>query len=204
MITASQLTKSYGSMRALSDITLAVAQGEIYALLGRNGAGKTTLLNILITLTRPDGGRARVAGFDVVADALAVRQCIGVTFQEPLTERLLRGRDVLDLQGELHGLPPRERRARIAELARLLELEAVLDRRVKTYSGGEARRLELARSLMTHPRVLFLDEPTAGLDLPSREQFWSLLQHLRDTRGLTVLFTTHAMDEAEALACSSG
>lgn len=200
MITASQLTKAYGPTRALAGVSLEISQGEIYALLGPNGAGKTTLLHILITLVHPDGGSARVAGFDVVADALEVRQRIGVTFQEPLSERLLRGRDVLELQGQLYGLAAAERRARAAELARLLELEEVLERPVKSYSGGTARRLELARSLITRPRVLFLDEPTAGLDLPSREQFWRLLRHLRDAEGVTTLLTTHAMDEAEALA----
>jgi ABC-2 type transport system ATP-binding protein len=200
MIAAAALAKAYGPTPALAGVSLEIPQGEIYALLGRNGAGKTTLLNILTTLTRPDGGAARVAGFDVVADPLAVRQRIGVTFQEPLAERLLRGRDVLELQGELYGLPAVERRARIAELARLLELDELLERPVRSCSGGTARRLELARSLVPRPRVLFLDEPTAGLDLPSRERFWRLLQQLRDADGLTVLLTTHAMDEAEAIA----
>jgi ABC-2 type transport system ATP-binding protein len=200
MIEAAELAKAYGPAPALVDVSLRIAPGEIYALLGRNGAGKTTLLNILTTLARPDRGAARVAGFDVLADPLAVRRRIGVIFQEPLAERLLRGRDVLDLQGELYGLAPAERRARIAALARLLELEPVLDRPVKTYSGGTARRLELARGLVPRPQALFLDEPTAGLDLPGREQFWALLRRLCDAEGLTVLLTTHAMDEAEALA----
>lgn len=200
MIVAAELAKAYGSRAALVGVSLNIPQGEIYALLGRNGAGKTTLLNILTTVTRPERGTARVAGFDVATEALSVRQRIGVTFQEPLAERLLRGRDVLALQGELYGLSPAERRARAGELARLLELEPVLDRPVKTCSGGTARRLELARSLMARPRVLFLDEPTAGLDLPSRERFWELLRSLRDADGLTVLLATHAMDEAEALA----
>lgn len=200
MITALQLSKAFGPAHALTDVSLEVAQGEIYALLGRNGAGKTTLLNILTTLTRPDSGAARVAGFDVVVDALEVRRRIGVTFQEPLTERLLRGRDVLDLQGQLYGLSVATRRARIAEFAGLLEIEEVLDQPVKHHSGGMARRLELARSLMTCPQALFLDEPTSGLDPESREQFWRLLKRLRDAEGLTVLLTTHMLDEAEALA----
>jgi ABC-2 type transport system ATP-binding protein len=200
MIAAAALAKAYGPTPALAGVSLEIPQGEIYALLGRNGAGKTTLLNILTTLTRPDRGAARVAGFDVLAEPLAVRQRIGVTFQEPLAERLLRGRDLLELQGELYGLPAAERRARVAELARLLELEDALERPVRSCSGGTARRLELARSLVPRPRVLFLDEPTAGLDLPSREGFWGLIQQLRDADGLTVLLATHAMDEAEAIA----
>lgn len=200
MIAAAGLSKSYRLSPVLSNIDLCVGTGEIYALLGRNGAGKTTLLNILTTLTRPDRGTARVAGFDVRTDALAVRRRIGVTFQEPLTDRLLRGCDVLDLQGQLYGLPPVELRSRVRQLAQQLGLEAALDRPVKTYSGGMARRLDLARSLVPRPQVLFLDEPTAGLDLHSREQFWRLLHELREAEGLTVLLTTHALDEAEVLA----
>jgi len=200
VISALQLRKTYGTAHALGGVSLDIPQGQIYALLGRNGAGKTTLLNILITLVRPDSGAARVAGFDVVAEALEVRRRIGVTFQEPLRERLLRGRDVLDLQGQIYGLSRGDRRARTAELARALELEALLDQPVKTYSGGTARRLELARSLVARPQVLLLDEPTVGLDLPSRELFWRQIQRVRASEGLTVLLTTHAMDEAEALA----
>ncbi|HEU5090051.1 MAG TPA: ATP-binding cassette domain-containing protein, partial [Roseiflexaceae bacterium] len=198
MITTMQLTKSYGSTPVLRGVNLHVPPGEIYTLLGRNGAGKTTLINILITLTRPDAGTASVAGFDVLADALDVRHSIGVTFQEPLTERLLCGRDLLDLQGQLYGLSGPERRARIAELARVLELHAILDQPIKHYSGGMLRRLELARSLIARPRVLFLDEPTLGLDLPSREQFWRHLRQLCASEGVTVLLTTHALDEAES------
>ncbi len=200
VITAQQLHKTYGDTAALAGVCLEIPQGAIYALLGPNGAGKTTLLNILTTLTRPDRGTARIAGLDVVADALEVRRRIGVTFQEPLRERLLRGRDVLDLQGQLYGLSSADRRDRIAELARALELEALLDLPVKSYSGGSARRLELARSLVARPQVLLLDEPTTGLDLTSREEFWALLQRLRAADGLTVLLATHAMDEAETQA----
>ncbi|KAB8141115.1 ATP-binding cassette domain-containing protein [Chloroflexia bacterium SDU3-3] len=200
MIATAHLAKSYGPTHVLSDISLAVPQGEIYALLGRNGAGKTTLLNILITLAQADAGSARVAGFDVATAALEVRQRIGVTFQEPFCERLLRGRDVLDLQGQLYQLPAAERRRRIAELGEILAIAGMLDRPVKTYSGGQARRLDLARSLMIRPQVLFLDEPTAGLDAASRAQLWQYIRQLRAHTGLTVFLTTHLIDEAEAMA----
>lgn len=200
MIAATQLAKSYGLTTVLRDISLAIPQGEIYALLGRNGAGKTTLLNILITLAQADAGSARVAGFDVATAALEVRRRIGVTFQEPFSERLLRGRDVLDLQGQLYHLPANERRGRIAELGEILAIADMLDRPVKTYSGGQSRRLDLARSLMIRPQVLFLDEPTAGLDAASRAQLWQYIRQLRAHAGLTVFLTTHLIDEAEEMA----
>jgi ABC-2 type transport system ATP-binding protein len=198
------LEKDYGAgegtVRALAGVSLAVSAGEIYALLGPNGAGKTTLLSILTTLLPPTRGSAQVAGYDVVAQPAAVRRRIGVTFQEIVVDGDLSGRQTLDFHGQLYGLDAATRRQRIAELAALVELADVLDRKAATYSGGMKRRLELARGLMTDPQILFLDEPTQGLDPQNRAGVWRYIRRLRDERGMTLLLTTHYMDEAEQLA----
>ncbi len=204
-IEARQLEKTYATgggepVHALRGIDLAVPSGEIYALLGPNGAGKTTMLSILTTLVAPSGGEARVAGFDVVTQAAEVRRHIGVTFQEVVLDEALTGRGVLDFHARLYGQGRQQRKARIQELAALVELEDALDRLVKTYSGGMKRRLELARGLMTAPRVLFLDEPTQGLDPHNRAGIWRYIRRLRAEQGITLLLTTHYMDEAQALA----
>jgi ABC-2 type transport system ATP-binding protein len=199
------LEKEYHSqdgetVHALIGIDLHIRSGEIYALLGPNGAGKTTTLGILTTLLLPTRGRAVVAGYDVVAEPGEVRRRIGVTFQEVVLDKDLTGRQVLDFHSRLYGQAPNERRRRIEELATLVELTDVLDRKAITYSGGMKRRLELARGLMTHPQVLFLDEPTQGLDPHNRAGIWQYIRHLRDEQGITLLLTTHYMEEAEALA----
>jgi ABC-2 type transport system ATP-binding protein len=199
-IEASGLVKRYGEVTALDGVDLCVAPGTIYALLGPNGAGKTTTINILSTLTLPTAGTARVAGGDVVRQAGAVRRAIGVTFQDIVLDRDLTGRQVLDVHGRLYRMAGEARRRRIAELVALVQLEGAIDRLVKTYSGGMQRRLELARGLLTEPRVLFLDEPTQGLDPQNRAAIWDYVRELRARRGLTLLLTTHAMDEGEALA----
>ena len=187
-------------VHALTGIDLSIRGGEIYALLGPNGAGKTTTIGILTTLLLPTRGRAVVAGYDVVADPGEVRRRIGVTFQEVVLDKDLSGRQVLDFHSRLYGQPAAERRQRIRELADLVELTDVLDRKAETYSGGMKRRLELARGLMTHPQVLFLDEPTQGLDPQNRAGIWEYIRRLRDEQGITLLLTTHYMEEAEALA----
>jgi len=194
------LTKSYGKQKAVDGVNLQIRRGEIYALLGPNGAGKTTTINMLTTLTAPDSGQAQVLGYDVVQDSAQVRQLIGVTFQELVMDRNLTGRILLDIHGRLYGMPKSDIKARIAELVALVELEEVLDRPVKTYSGGMKRRLEIARGLMTNPQVLFLDEPTVGLDPQNRARIWDYLRYLKSKEGLTILLTTHYMDEAETLA----
>lgn len=204
-IHAQELVKEYATsdgqtVTALCGLNLTVRAGEIYALLGPNGAGKTTALSILTTLLLPTRGTATVAGFDVVQEAAEVRRQIGVTFQEVVLDQMLTGRHILDFHGQLYGQPSSERKAAIAELAGLVELTDVLDRTVKSYSGGMKRRLELARGLMTHPRLLFLDEPTQGLDPQNRVGIWRYIRRLRDERGITLLLTTHYMDEAEQLA----
>jgi ABC-2 type transport system ATP-binding protein len=200
LIEARGLVKCFGPITALDGIDLDVAGGTVYALLGPNGAGKTTTINILTTLAQPSAGSARIAGCDLLRQADAVRQRIGVTFQDLVLDGDLSGRQVLDIHGRLYRQPRDLRRRRIAELAELVQLQDAIDRLVKTYSGGMKRRLELARGLMTDPQVLFLDEPTQGLDPQNRVTIWEYLRALRRERGLTLLLTTHYMEEAEALA----
>lgn len=193
-------TDSGEKIPAVRGIDLSVRQGEIYALLGPNGAGKTTTISILTTLLQPTDGRALVAGFDVVTQAAQVRRTIGVTFQEVVLDEELTGRQIMDYHARLYGLHRADRRRRLDELSALVELTDVLDRKVGGYSGGMKRRLELARGLMTSPRVLFLDEPTQGLDPHNRAGIWRYIRRLRDETGITLLLTTHYMEEAETLA----
>jgi len=185
---------------AVDRVDLSIQANSIYALLGPNGAGKTTTISMLTTLIEPTAGSAKVVGFDVVHQAAEVRRRIGVTFQELVVDDDLTGRQVLDYHGRLYGQEKKQRRDRIAELLALAELEDAADRRVQTYSGGMKRRLELVRGLMTDPEVFFLDEPTTGLDPQNRANIWDYLRNLKKKRGLTLLLTTHYMDEAEALA----
>jgi len=203
-IEARGLVKRFGELTAVDGIDLSVPAGSIYAMLGPNGAGKTTTINMLTTLTRPTAGEARVAGHDLLRAPDKVRAKIGVTFQEIVLDRDLSGREVLDIHGRLYRQPTAQRRRRIAELVELVQLGDAIDRRVGTYSGGMKRRLELARGLMTDPAVLFLDEPTQGLDPQNRVGIWSYIRELNRSRGLTLLLTTHYMDEAEALASHVG
>ncbi len=198
------LTKSFGKVKAVTKLDLRVEEGSLYALLGPNGAGKTTTINLLTTLIGPDSGVASVAGYDVVKQPLMVRRNIGVTFQEVALDRNLTGRSLLDIHGRLYQLPSKEIKKRTAQLVELVELEEVLDRPVKTYSGGMKRRLELARGLLTEPRILFLDEPTVGLDPHNRERIWAYLQDLRTHQKITIMLTTHYLDEAEKLADKVG
>jgi ABC-2 type transport system ATP-binding protein len=200
-IETDDLTKRYDDdILAVDGLNLEVGQGITYALLGPNGAGKTTTISMLTTLLQPTGGQATVAGFDVVEQPDQVRLQIGVTFQEIVLDPDLTGRQALDVHGRLYRQGKAERRQKIEELGRLVELEEALDRRVKTYSGGMKRRLELIRGLMTEPRILFLDEPTQGLDPQNRTAIWEYLHRLRSEGDLTILLTTHYMEEAEALA----
>jgi ABC-2 type transport system ATP-binding protein len=200
-IAAEKLGKTFGKdIRAVESLDLVVAQGATYALLGPNGAGKTTTISILTTLTQPTSGSARIHGHDVVREAARVRRDIGVTFQEMVLDDALTGRQVLDYHGRLYGLPSSERHERADELLALAELSDAADRKCKEYSGGMKRRLELVRALMTVPRVLFLDEPTLGLDPQGRARIWDYIRDLKQRTELTVLLTTHYLDEAERLA----
>jgi ABC-2 type transport system ATP-binding protein len=194
------LVKQYGEIAAVNGVNLQIPANSIYALLGPNGAGKTTTISMLTTLTEPTEGAAKVFGHDVVKQAKDVRRSIGVTFQETVLDDELTGRQVLDYHGRLYGMNKEQRQAKIAELLTLVELEDAADRVVKTYSGGMKRRLELIRGLMTDPKVLFLDEPTLGLDPQSRSRIGEYISNLRTNQGLTVLLTTHYLDEAELLA----
>jgi ABC-2 type transport system ATP-binding protein len=195
------LGKTYrGDIQAVAALDLVVPRGATYALLGPNGAGKTTAISMLTTLIEPTSGRAWVSGLDVVSQAAAVRREIGVTFQETVLDDALTGRQVLEFTGRLHGLPASARRRRADELLELTELTEAASRKAKLYSGGMKRRLELARALMTVPSVLFLDEPTLGLDPQGRAHLWDYVRALKRDTDLTVLLTTHYLDEAQQLA----
>ena len=186
-------------MTAVDGVDLEVAEGEIFSFLGPNGAGKTTTVRMLTTLLRPTGGSATVAGHDVVADPAAVRRTIGVALQEAALDPLMTGRELIQLQATLHGLPAAEVSERADALLRRVGLTVAADRRVGTYSGGMQRRLDLASALVHEPRVLFLDEPTTGLDPVSRKTIWEEVRKLNDD-GTTVFLTTQYLEEADQLA----
>src|SRR5436190_822969 len=199
MIEAEGLTKRFGSTQALAGLDLAAPAGSILGVLGPNGAGKTTAVRILATLALPDAGRARVAGHDVARDPAAVRRSIGFTAQDATLDETLTGRQNLRMIGELSRMRRGDARARAEELLRTFDLTDAAGRVLKTYSGGMRRRLDLAASLMNRPPVLFLDEPTTGLDPTSRRRVWSVVRELVDD-GVTVLLTTQYLDEADRLA----
>ncbi|MDX6644304.1 MAG: type transport system ATP-binding protein [Miltoncostaeaceae bacterium] len=193
-----------GGIRAVDGVDLTVAPGEIYGFLGPNGAGKTTMVRILATLLRPTRGRALVAGHDVVAEAAAVRRSIGLALQEAALDRYMTGRELLRLQGVLHGLSGAAGRTRAAELLDRVGLAEAADRQVRTYSGGMRRRLDLAMALVHAPIVLFLDEPTTGLDPISRATIWDEVRRLNTDAGTTVFLTTQYLEEADQLAARVG
>jgi ABC-2 type transport system ATP-binding protein len=189
-----------GGIRAVDGIDLAVRPGEIYGFLGPNGAGKSTTVHILTTLLPPSDGSARVAGYDIVSQGPEVRRAIGAALQEAALDPLLTGREHLRLQMALHGLPRSERRRRGEELLERVGLTAAADRKVGTYSGGMKRRLDLALALVHRPRILFLDEPTTGLDPQSRAALWQEVGRLAKEEGVTVFLTTQYLEEADVLA----
>ena len=199
MIHAEGLVKRYGQTQALAGVDLEVPAGTILSVLGPNGAGKTTAVRILTTLTTPDAGSARVAGHDVVREAAAVQRSIGVTAQDATVDGLLTGRQNLVMVGRLRGLRRADARARATELLRQFDLTDAADRVLKGYSGGMRRRLDLAAGLVTRPPVLFLDEPTTGLDPTSRVRMWDVIR-LLVADGVTLLLTTQYLDEADELA----
>jgi ABC-2 type transport system ATP-binding protein len=188
-----------GDVHAVRGVDLEVAEGEIYGFLGPNGAGKTTTVRMLTTLLLPTGGRATVAGHDIARDASAVRRAIGVALQESALDPLMTGRELIRLQATLHGIPRDEGRRRGDALLERVGLMNAADRRVGTYSGGMQRRLDLAAALVHEPRVLFLDEPTTGLDPVSRKAIWEEVSKLND-EGTTVFLTTQYLEEADRLA----
>jgi ABC-2 type transport system ATP-binding protein len=196
-----ELRKTYANgVTALHGASFEVREGEIFGLLGPNGAGKTTTVGILNTLVRPTGGEAFVAGRSVAEDPLGVRRRIGVVFQDSVLDNDFSGADNLRLHARLFGLRPEIAHARIDELLRLMDLDGRADDGVRTYSGGMRRRLEIARGLLAGPRILFLDEPTVGLDPQVRNEIWSLVVDLREREGVTIVLTTHYLEEAE-LVC---
>ncbi|MFG2298890.1 ABC transporter ATP-binding protein [Streptomyces sp. NPDC048603] len=198
-IEATALSKSYDGHRVLDGIDLAVPRGSVLALLGPNGAGKTTAVRILATLTPADSGTARVAGHDIAADRAAVRRHISLTGQFAAVDELQTGAETLRMMGRLSGLPRRAAHARAEELLHRFGLTEAAHRTAKTYSGGMRRRLDLAASLVTRPEVIFLDEPTTGLDPRSRRELWEVVRELR-ADGVTVLLTTQYLEEADRLA----
>jgi ABC-2 type transport system ATP-binding protein len=194
------LRKTYpGGIEAVKGIDLEVAEGEVFGLLGPNGAGKSTTIGMLTTTIAPTGGTARLAGFDVAREPLAARRISSVVFQEPVVDRALTGRRNLDIHARLWRVDPASATALIEALAETLGLAVLLDRPVGSYSGGERRRLEIARALVSQPRVLFLDEPTVGLDPRIRAELLDVIAQLREQISMTVLLTTHYLDEAERL-----
>ena len=199
-IEAKALAKTYpGGIEAVKDIEFEVTAGEVFGLLGPNGAGKSTTVGMLTTTVVPTSGLARLAGFDVAHDPLAARRISGVVFQEPVVDGALSGRRNLEIHARLWAVEPAVARRRIEELAELFGIAAILERPVASYSGGERRRLEIARALVSQPGVLFLDEPTVGLDPRIRHELLDLLAGLRADRKMTILLTTHYLAEAERL-----
>jgi ABC-2 type transport system ATP-binding protein len=200
-IAAQELIKTYPrDVRALDGLSLSVQAGTIFGLLGPNGAGKSTTVRVLTTLTRPDGGSARVAGIDVLAEPMRVRRAIGVVGQKHGADPEATGRENLVLQGVFHGIAGAELRDRVTRSLEQLGLAGAADRQAKTYSGGMQRRLDLAMGLLHRPQVLFLDEPTTGLDPEARTEMWGEIERLAGEEGMTILLTTHYLEEADRLA----
>lgn len=199
MIIIKNLVKKYGEFYALHGLNFEVNENEIFGLLGPNGAGKTTLIHILATLLKPTEGYAIVNGFNVLHDATKVRESIGVVFQAPSSDDMLTGYENLKVHALLYGIPSRKREIRISEVLKLVGLEERKNDQVKKYSGGMRRRLEIARGLLHNPKVFFLDEPTLGLDPQSRDIMWTYIKKIVKEENVTIILTTHYMEEADTL-----
>ena len=193
------LTKKYGDLIAVDKLNLTIDHGEVFGLLGPNGAGKTTIISMLCTIINPSSGSATVNGFDILKQSANVRRSIGIVFQDPSIDDRLTGRENLRLHACLYDMPTELAKKRIAEVLKLVELEDRADSAMRTYSGGMRRRLELARGLLHHPKVLFLDEPTLGLDPQTREHLWAYIENLARITEITIILTTHYMEEADRL-----
>jgi len=200
MIQVKNLVKRFGELTAVDNISFEVKRGEIFAFLGPNGAGKTTTIKMLTTLLQPTGGSLSLDGLDPTVNRDEVRKRFGVVFQDPSLDQDLTAWENMEIHGVLYGVPRKERRERATGLLQLFELWERRDALVKTFSGGMRRRLEIARGLLHTPKVLFLDEPTLGLDPQSRNQMWTHVKKLNETDQVTVFLTTHYMDEADRVA----
>ena len=200
IIEVRNLVRTFGAVRAVDDISFDVAEGEIFAFLGPNGAGKSTTIKMLTTLLQPTSGTIRIAGHDPVRESNAVRRAFGIVFQDPAVDEELTAWENMEFHGALYGVPRAERRKRIDELLTFVELYERRNSLVKEFSGGMRRRLEIARGLLHTPRIIFLDEPTLGLDPQTRNHMWSYLQTLNVRQRTTVFFSTHYMEEAERVA----
>jgi ABC-2 type transport system ATP-binding protein len=196
-IEVAHLTKRFGPLTAVDDVSFRVEDGEVFGFLGPNGAGKTTTINVLCTLMRPTTGSAKIAGYDVARQRNAVRQCIGLVFQDPSLDDQLTAYENLQFHAHVYSVPGDERGERIEQVLRVVQLWERRDAVVRTFSGGMKRRLEIARGILHHPRVLFLDEPTLGLDPQTREHVWEYVLELQRAYQITIFMTTHYMEEAE-------
>lgn len=199
-ITVQSLVKKFGEFKAVDGITFDVDKGEVFAFLGPNGAGKTTTIKMLTTLLRPTSGKISINGFDPVTSQDNARRSFGIVFQDPSLDEELTVYENMDFHGVLYGVVQPLRKSRIEELLKIVDLWDRKDSLVKTFSGGMKRRLEIARGLLHHPKIFFLDEPTIGLDPQTRNQMWNYIRSLNKKEGITVFFTTHYMEEAEKIA----
>ncbi|MEK7095752.1 MAG: ATP-binding cassette domain-containing protein [Patescibacteria group bacterium] len=199
-IKATNVVKTFGDIKAVDNISFEVKAGEIFAFLGPNGAGKSTTIKMLTTMLRPTSGKLMLNGHDVTREQANARKSFGIVFQDPSLEEELTAYENMELHAVLYGVPRVEIKSRVEELMRLVELWERKDSMVKTYSGGMRRRLEIARGLLHHPKILFLDEPTLGLDTQTRNLLWDYVRKLSEHEGMTIFFTTHYLDEAEAVA----
>ena len=199
IIKVEHLSRSFGNLKAVGDISFEVKEGEIFGFLGPNGAGKTTTINMLTTLLKPTSGGAIVAGYDLFKDANEVRRNVGVVPQEYTSDEEMTGYQNIILCADLYGIPRSESKPHAMELLTLVELEKASDRKVSTYSGGMRRRLELACGLINYPKLLFLDEPTLGLDVQTRTVVWKYIKALKEEYGMTLFMTTHYLEEADSL-----
>ncbi len=199
IIELENLSKSFGQLVAVDSVSFSIKEGEIFGLLGPNGAGKTTTISMLVTMKKPTSGRASVNGFDIEKEPDGVRRSIGIVFQDPSLDEELTAFENLELHAAMYGIERKARRERIIEVIRTVELEERLHDLVKTFSGGMRRRLEIARGLLHYPKILFLDEPTIGLDPQTRKHVWDYIRKLKQEHGITIVMTTHYMEEADSL-----
>jgi ABC-2 type transport system ATP-binding protein len=200
VIEARNVVKTFGEIKAVDDISFEVDAGEIFAFLGPNGAGKSTTISMLTTMLRPTSGKLMLNNHDVTREQASARKSFGIVFQDPALEEELTALENMQIHAILYGIPRNEQSERVEELMRLVDLWGRKDSYVKTFSGGMRRRLEIARGLLHHPKILFLDEPTLGLDTQTRNLLWDYVKKLRDSEGMTIFFTTHYLDEAEEVA----